>query len=143
MESISALIRKFAIDGFVTDIEKDTLKNKNFRKVLYTGKNSQLVLMTLPPGEDIGEEVHDNTDQFFRVDSGTGKVVIDGVEHAIKDGFAIVIPQGAKHNVIQVKSPSRYIRFTPPRTTRIKLFIKPKMKLRQIKNTLMVKPLSR
>ena len=86
--------------GFVVDIETDTKQNDNFRKVLYTGKNSQLVLMSLKPGEDIGEEVHKDTDQFFRVDAGSGKVVINGNESEIKNGSAIVIPQGAKHNVI-------------------------------------------
>jgi mannose-6-phosphate isomerase-like protein (cupin superfamily) len=88
-----------AIKGLVTDIEKDTMSNKNFRKVLYTGKNSQLVLMSLIPGQDIGEETHD-VDQFFRVDSGSGKAIIDGKESSIKDGSAIVIPACAKHNII-------------------------------------------
>lgn len=85
--------------GYVTNIEKDTLENSNFRKVLYTGKNSQLVLMSLKPNEEIGEEVH-TLDQFFRIDQGSGKVVIDGVEHEILDGFAVVVPAGANHNVI-------------------------------------------
>lgn len=102
---ISSLIRVIAtkasdLKGFVTDIEKYTVNNDNFRKVLYTGKNSQLVLMSLKPGEDIGMETHDDTDQFFRVDAGSGKVVINGNETEIKNGSAIVIPQGAKHNVI-------------------------------------------
>jgi mannose-6-phosphate isomerase-like protein (cupin superfamily) len=88
------------LKGFVTDIEKDTVENDNFRKVLYTGKNSQLVLMSLKPGEEIGMETHDDTDQFFRVDAGSGRVIINGNETEIKNGSAIVIPQGAKHNVI-------------------------------------------
>lgn len=109
MKSISFLLKKVANlviesakmkKGFVTDIEKDTVANNNFRKVLYTGGNSQLVLMSLKPGEDIGEETHEDTDQFFRVDKGSGKVIINGKEHKIKDGFAVVVPQGAKHNVI-------------------------------------------
>lgn len=104
------------LKGFVTDIEKDTIDNNNFRKVLYTGKNSQLVLMTLKPGEDIGEEIHEDTDQFFRVESGKGKVIINGKEHEIKDGFAIVIPQGAKHNVINTgdKTLNLYSIYSPP-----------------------------
>jgi mannose-6-phosphate isomerase-like protein (cupin superfamily) len=86
--------------GFIGNIEKDTLDNSNFRKVLYTGKYSQLVLMNLKPGEEIGEEVHADTDQFFRVDEGQGSVFIDDVETTISDGFAVVVPAGAKHNVI-------------------------------------------
>ena len=88
-----------SLKGFVTNIEKDTVDNSNFRKVLYTGKNSQLVLMSLKPKEDIGDEIHD-VDQFFRIDAGSGKVVINGTEHKISNGSAIVIPAGAKHNVI-------------------------------------------
>ena len=85
--------------GYITNIEEATKENNNFRKVLYTAKNSQLVLMCLKPGEEIGEEVH-TLDQFFRVESGVGKVIIDGVESEIKDGSAIIVPAGAKHNVI-------------------------------------------
>jgi len=87
------------LKGFVTNIEDDTVKNKNFRKVLYTGKNSQLVLMSLKPKEDIGIEVHD-VDQFFRIDAGSGKVVINNIEHKISNGSAIVVPAGAQHNII-------------------------------------------
>ena len=86
--------------GFVTNIEKDTKQNKNFRKVLYTGKHSQLVLMTLKAGEEIGEEVHTTIDQFFRIDEGGGKVMINGSSHKVKDGSAFIVPAGAKHNVI-------------------------------------------
>ena len=105
IQPISEFIKTIAaktseLKGFVTDIEKSTVANKNFRKVLYTGKNSQLVLMSLKPGENIGSETHNDTDQFFRVDSGSGKVVINGKETKIKDGFAVVIPQGAEHDVI-------------------------------------------
>ena len=105
LNTLSSLIYKIAtkaseLKGFVTNIEEDTLKNKNFRKVLYTGKHSQLVLMSLKHGEDIGEEIHDDTDQFFRIEKGSGTVVINGVKKPISDGSAIVIPQGAKHNVI-------------------------------------------
>ena len=86
--------------GFKNNIEKDTLENKNFRKVLYTGKHLQLVLMSLNVGEDIGEEIHRDNDQFFRFESGLGKCVIDGNEYMVKDGDVIVVPAGAKHNVI-------------------------------------------
>lgn len=86
--------------GYVDDILKATLDNSNFRKVLYTGKFCQLVVMDLKPGEDIGEEVHDNVDQFFRVEEGEGKVIIDGGEFEIKDDFAIIVPAGSLHNVI-------------------------------------------
>jgi len=86
--------------GFCSNIEKDTLENNNFRKVLYTGKYSQLVLMTLQPNEEIGMEIHADNDQFFRIEKGTGKVIIDGNEYEIKDGFAVIVPAGAKHNVI-------------------------------------------
>lgn len=89
--------------GYISNIEKLSIENENFRRVLYTAKNSQLVLMSLKPLEDIGEEIHD-VDQFFRCEAGEGKVVIDGVETAIGDGFAIVIPAGAKHNVINTSS---------------------------------------
>ncbi len=88
------------MNGFITEIENDTKENNNFRKVLYTGKHSQLVLMCLQPGEDIGMEVHAENDQFFRFESGTGKCVIDGVEHEVKDGTAVVVPAGAEHNII-------------------------------------------
>ncbi|HBP01380.1 MAG: hypothetical protein UY41_C0011G0033 [Candidatus Moranbacteria bacterium GW2011_GWE1_49_15] len=88
--------------GFRSNIEKDTLENGNFRKVLYTGKNSQLVLMSLAPGEDIGMEVHPENDQFFRFESGQGKCVIDGNEYELSDGVAVVVPAGAEHNIINV-----------------------------------------
>ena len=86
--------------GFVENIENLTKENSNFRKVLYTSKYSQLVLMSLKPMEEIGMEVHEDNDQFFRVDAGEGKVIIDGNETEIKDGFAIVIPAGTQHNVV-------------------------------------------
>lgn len=88
--------------GFVSKIEKDTLDNTNFRKVLYTGKHSQLVLMSLKPLEDIGMEVHPDNDQFFRFEKGTGKVIIDGNNYDVSDGYAVVIPAGAQHNIINV-----------------------------------------
>lgn len=88
--------------GFFGEIEKDTLENGNFRKVLYTGKHSQLVLMSLKPKEEIGMEVHKENDQFFRFEQGNGKVIIDGNEYAVKDGTAIIVPSGAQHNVVNV-----------------------------------------
>lgn len=86
--------------GFVTKIETDTLANDNFRKVIFTAPHSQLVLMSLLSNEEIGMEVHDNVDQFFRIEKGSGKVVMNGEEHEISDGFAIVVPSGTEHNVI-------------------------------------------
>ncbi len=86
--------------GFHSNIEKDTLENNNFRKVLYTSKHSQLVLMSLLPREEIGMEVHEDNDQFFRIESGEGKCVIDGNVYKIGNGTAIVVPAGAEHNII-------------------------------------------
>ncbi len=88
--------------GFKSTIEKDALENINFRKVIYTSTHSQLVLMSLNPNEEIGEETHHDNDQFFRIESGHGKCFIDGHEYEINDGDAIVIPAGAKHNVMNV-----------------------------------------
>jgi len=86
--------------GFSINIEDATLENGNFRKVLYTSKHSQLVLMSLKPREDIGMEVHEENDQFFRFESGQGKCIIDGNEYELGDGVAVVVPAGAQHNVI-------------------------------------------
>ena len=86
--------------GYVDDIQARTLENADFRRVLYTGKNLQLVLMALPAGCDIGEEVHDDRDQFFRIESGSGRVEIDGVSHDVADDDAVIVPAGARHNVI-------------------------------------------
>ena len=88
--------------GFNANIEKNTLENNNFRKVLYTAKHCQLVLMSLKPKEEIGMEVHPKNDQFFRFEKGKGKCIIDGNEYAIKGGSAIIVPAGANHNVINV-----------------------------------------
>jgi mannose-6-phosphate isomerase-like protein (cupin superfamily) len=85
--------------GYVDDIQARTLENKDFRRVLYTGKNLQLVLMTIAPGDEIGEEVHEDRDQFFRIEEGEGEVVIDGQTHQIEDDDAIIVPAGARHNV--------------------------------------------
>ena len=86
--------------GYTDNIEEITLHNDNFRKVLFTAPHSQLVAMSLKPNEEIGMEVHPDNDQFFRIDQGTGRVIIDGVESEISDGFAVVVPAGAEHNVI-------------------------------------------
>lgn len=88
--------------GFNTNIERDTLENNNFRRVLYTSKYSQLVLMSLRPGEEIGTEIHEENDQFFRFEKGEGKCVIDGNQYELRDGTAIVVPAGAEHNIINV-----------------------------------------
>lgn len=90
--------------GYNVDIEKATLENENFRHVLYTSKHSQLVLMSLKPGEEIGMEVHSDNDQFFRFEKGQGKCIIDGNEYELKDGTAIVVPAGAQHNVINLST---------------------------------------
>lgn len=88
------------MEGFKDNIEKATLENYNFRKVLYTGKHLQLVLMSLKAGEDIGAEVHPDHDQFFRFESGVGKCIIDESEYLVEEGDVMVVPAGAKHNVI-------------------------------------------
>ena len=85
--------------GFVADIEDLTQDNTDFRRVLYTGHNLQLVVMSLDPGEEIGEEVHDDRDQFFRIEEGEGVISIDGVDHPVKDDDGVIVPQGARHNV--------------------------------------------
>lgn len=102
--------------GYVANIEEAALANENFRQILYTAKNCQLVVMSLQPGEDIGEEVH-QLDQFLRVEAGVGKVVLDGVEHEISDGFAILVPAGTRHNLINtsVEKPMKlYTLYAPP-----------------------------
>lgn len=107
-----------SVKGFYTDIEKDTLENKDFRRVLFTGENMQLVLMSLGPGEDIGEEVHD-VDQFFRFEKGTGKVIINDKEYNVKDGSSVIIPAGSNHNVINDGSGTlhMYTIYAPPHHT--------------------------
>lgn len=104
------------MNGYVVNIEKISLQNENFRKVLYTAKNSQLVVMSLKPGEDIGEEIH-QLDQFIRCEMGQGKAFLDGIPHAISDGFAVVVPAGTKHNIINVsqdKTLKLYTVYSPP-----------------------------
>jgi mannose-6-phosphate isomerase-like protein (cupin superfamily) len=103
--------------GYVVDIEKETTKNTDFRRVLYTGRHSQLVLMSLKPGEEIGEETHNDVDQFFRFEAGEGKVIIDRKEHNVKDGSAVIVPAGARHNVINTSKRMNlrlYTIYSPP-----------------------------
>jgi mannose-6-phosphate isomerase-like protein (cupin superfamily) len=103
--------------GFSTALEKETRKNSDFRRVLYTGKNSQLVLMNLRPMEEIGMEVHKDRDQFFRFETGEGKVIIDGNEYRVKDGDGVIVPAGANHNIINTSKTSElklYTIYSPP-----------------------------
>lgn len=103
--------------GYKQNIEKLTIENDNFRKVLYTGENMQLVLMSLRPGEDIGEEVHEENDQFFRIDSGEGKVLINESTYDVKDGDAVIVPAGSNHNVLNSSSDvdlKLYTIYAPP-----------------------------
>lgn len=104
------------MNGFVEDIETLTEENKDFRRVLYTGRYVQLVLMALNPGEEIGEEVHAEHDQFFRVEKGKGEVWIDGQRTEIKSDDAIIVPAGASHNVVNTgeKSLKLYTLYGPP-----------------------------
>lgn len=103
------------MQGYVVNIESESLKNDYFRKVLYTAKNSQLVVMSLRPGEEIGSEVH-QLDQFIRCESGQGQAILDGVEHIISDGFAVVVPAGAEHNIINTGEAAMklYTVYSPP-----------------------------
>ncbi len=98
--------------GFNTNIEKETLENENFRKVLYTSKHSQLVLMSLAPNEDIGMEVHPDNDQFFRFEKGQGKAIIDGNEYKVSDGSAVVVPAGSQHNIVNTSATERLSLYT-------------------------------
>lgn len=103
--------------GFSTALEAATRKNSDFRRVLYTGKNSQLVLMNLKPMEEIGTEVHHDRDQFFRFEAGEGKVIIDGNEYKVKDGDGVIVPAGAQHNVINTSNKLElklYTIYSPP-----------------------------
>lgn len=102
--------------GYVTNIEEKSLANTYFREVLYTDERVQLVVMSLLPGEEIGAEVHD-LDQFIRVEQGVGKAVLDGVEHDLKDGSAVVVPKGANHNIINTSTTEQmklYTLYAPP-----------------------------
>lgn len=98
--------------GYYGEIEKLTLENESFRKVLYTAQYCQLVLMSLQPGEEIGSEVHEDGDQFFRFEKGTGKVIIDETEYSVKDGDSVIVPAGSQHNVINTSSTEKLKLYT-------------------------------
>jgi mannose-6-phosphate isomerase-like protein (cupin superfamily) len=106
-----------AMSGYSINIEEKTLAGNNFREVLYTTQRSQLVIMTLQPGEEIGLEKHEGHDQFIRVEAGQGVAILDGEQHRLEDGVAVVIPAGTEHNVINTSGsePMRlYTLYTPP-----------------------------
>lgn len=100
--------------GYVGNIEQITEGNTNFRQVLFTGIHAQLVVMSLLAGEDIGMEVHETIDQFFRIESGEGKVIINGEEASFSPGFAIIVPAGTQHNVIATSAVKLYTLYSPP-----------------------------
>lgn len=102
--------------GYIDNIEEKTLDNTYFRHVLFTGKNMQLVVMALKPGEDIGEEVHEHVDQFFRIEQGEAKVIIDGQEDVLKEDMVAIVPAGSRHNVINTSSVDLklYTIYAPP-----------------------------
>ena len=103
--------------GFVNNIEKATEENSFFRQVLYTGKHAQLVVMCLKPGEEIGMEVHNTVDQFFRIEMGEGKVIMSGEENIFSAGFAIIVPAGTEHNLVntsQTEELKLYTIYSPP-----------------------------
>jgi mannose-6-phosphate isomerase-like protein (cupin superfamily) len=103
--------------GYVANIEEATLQNSDYRRVLYTGKNLQLVLMSIAPGDEIGSEVHEDHDQFIRVESGTGVAVLNGERSQLSDGSAVVVPAGVEHNVVNssTDTPLRlYTIYSPP-----------------------------
>lgn len=105
------------MNGYIANIEEESLKNTYFREVLYTGQHSQLVVMSLKPNEDIGMEVHPIVDQFIRVESGSGKAILNGEEHDLGDGSALVIPAGTEHNIINTsdEEPLKlYTVYSPP-----------------------------
>ena len=105
------------MSGFSINLEQKTLDNQNYREVLYTTDRSQLVVMTLQPGEEIGLEIHEEHDQFIRVEEGEGLAILDGEHHELEDGFAVVIPAGTEHNVINVSETAElklYTIYTPP-----------------------------
>lgn len=105
------------MSGYHIELEKRTLENENYREVLFTGPKSQLVLMSLQPGEEIGMEVHDDHDQFIRVEAGNGKAVMDGEEFDLADGSAVVIPAGAEHNIVNTSESDKlklYTIYSPP-----------------------------
>jgi len=103
--------------GYVTKLEKKALANKYFREVLFTGPHSQLVVMSIAPGDDIGMETHSDVDQFIRIEAGTGKAILDGKAHALEDGSAVMIPAGVQHNIVNTAKTvplQLYTVYTPP-----------------------------
>jgi mannose-6-phosphate isomerase-like protein (cupin superfamily) len=105
------------MSGYVTDIEQESLDNNYFRKVLYTAPTIQLVVMSLKPGEDIGLETHHGVDQFIRVEAGKGKSILNGEEHDLQDGSAVIIPSGTEHNIVNVSQSEAlklYTIYSPP-----------------------------
>ena len=103
--------------GYVENIEKLALENEDYRRVLYTAERTQLVLMCLQPGEEIGEEVHEDRSQFLRIEAGEGKAVLNGIEHVLSDGSAVVVPAGVPHNIINTSSSEKlklYTLYSPP-----------------------------
>lgn len=103
--------------GFVGNIEELTLTNSNFRKVIFTSQHAQLVVMSLKPNEDIGLETHEIVDQFLRIEEGEGKLILDGEEHSVKEGDALVVPAGVKHNLVNISSTNPlklYTVYSPP-----------------------------
>lgn len=109
------VVRLLVMKGYLTNIEQATLENTDYRRVLYTAKHCQLVLMNLQPGEEIGEEMH-HLDQFIRFEEGQGKVILDGIEHEVKADDAVIIPEGVRHNVINtgLGSLKLYTVYSPP-----------------------------
>lgn len=104
------------MNGYTGNIEQETLENVNFRKVLYTSAYVQLVVMSIPAGKDIGEEVH-GQDQFLRIEEGEGKAILDGAEHVLSDGYAVVVPASTKHNIINTSASEPlklYSLYAPP-----------------------------
>ena len=105
------------MNGYIANIEADTLANDDFRRVLYTASKMQLVLMSLPPGTDIGEETHGDVDQFIRCEAGDGKAILNGLEHPLTDGTAVVIPAGVRHNILNTSTTvalKLYTIYAPP-----------------------------
>lgn len=105
------------MNGFTTNIERDALANEHFRRVLFTGTNMQLVLMTLQPGEDIGEEAHKDHDQFFRVEAGRGVARLNGEERRLEEGSVVLIPAGVEHNILNTSKDEQlrlYTLYAPP-----------------------------
>lgn len=103
--------------GYHADIEKITLRNEYFREVLFTGPHSQLVVMAIKPGDEIGKESHNDNDQFFRVEAGKGKAVLAGKEYPLEDGMVVVVPAGVQHNIINTSTNEMlklYTIYSPP-----------------------------